>query len=91
MNISIYSKYKVNSHCKYSCQNEDGDWVDREFDDEQIIDGYKFIEIITRHLTDRDFIGIRTDGNNIYIENFDPMNGETANYKITYEEDTRND
>ncbi len=86
MKITIFSKYKVKYESKYSYQNEEGEFVDGECKWDKTLEGSELMELIVGLIKDEDFIVITSKENYVHIEYFDPMTGEPADYKITYEE-----
>jgi len=86
MQITIFSKYKVKYECKYSYQNEEGEFIDGECNWDKVINGDELVKLISELIQDKDFIVITSKENYVYIEHFNPMTGEPADYKITYEE-----
>lgn len=91
MNIDIYSKYKVrflNSGAYISQEDSTFDDIvfnDYEDDKEEIIDGYKLLDIIKYRLNDSYLQELSIIDNTIRIETFNYMNGEGNKYIMEVE------
>lgn len=84
--VCAFDNYKVDYLCKYSCKNEDVDFIDRELKESYAIDGGKLIDSLAKLIFDRECISFTISENQIIIEHFSPNTGESSVYDFKIKE-----
>ena len=84
MFISVFLDYIVETHCKYSYLNEEGDFRDDEFKTRKTVSGGELMDEIAKHILDSDTITVDICDKSIIIDIFNDGTGETTNYKYTF-------
>lgn len=86
VNLSTFSKYKVDYVCKYSYINEEGDFSNGEVHRNEVMDGGKFLDWIGELIQDDMCVSLSVAAGKVFIEYFNPMNGEGSDHSFIYKE-----
>ena len=84
--LGAFFKYEVEYLCKYCYLNEYRDFVDREIKKSFQIDGGRLKDSIANLILDSNCTSFTVFENQITIEHFNPLCGETADYDFKIKE-----
>lgn len=87
MEVLVFSKYNVNYHCDYSYINEDEEFVDDKTDWVKVLSGSELLSLIAGLLNDVFCIYARFIENELCVEHFCELSGESSSYKIVFTEE----
>lgn len=86
MKFCIYCDYEITVKNEYCYINEDGDHTTETENFTKNMDGGMLAEFIAEQLKHRNFSSISTNGNEIAISLFDPMDGTGQEFLINIKE-----
>ena len=90
MDVDVFTNFKVTRKVKYAYISDkiDDEYIfsEEEFKQEEILDGSSLLKWITEDINNDLTIQVRTNSDNeIYIQEFNPNNGEGADIWISFE------